>query len=308
MLLTFSCILCFAFFSHAAPDDPAGDPAHERDAGSPSITDETISPETETPGLKERIQQEKEIQKKPFSVSLHRPNYFLVTTYNNNPNIELYENADQEAPKRYEAKFQLSIRMLVWPELFNGKADLYTAYTQLSFWQIYSYSSPFRDTNYEPELLLSFDTDFNVLGLTNRLFIFGVNHQSNGMGPDFSRSWNRIYMEFIAERGRFLTGLKTWYRIPEDRDVDDNPDIEKYLGYGQIFGAYTFKKNIFSFLLRNNLRFDKNKGGVEAGWSYPIVNKLKVYVQYYNGYGESLADYNIPGNRIGLGVMINDWM
>jgi len=105
----------------------------------------------------------------------------------------------------------------------------FAAYTQLSLWQIYSYSCPFRETNYEPELLLSFDTKFNVLGSTNRLFIIGLNHQSNGMGPDLSRSWNRIYIEFIAERGNFFTGLKSWCRIPEDVEEDDNPDIEDYL-------------------------------------------------------------------------------
>ncbi|MFP4452592.1 MAG: phospholipase A [Desulfobacterales bacterium] len=165
-----------------------------------------------------------------------------------------------------------------------------------------------RETNYEPEIFLSFDTDFNFLGLTNRLFTFGANHQSNGMGPDLSRSWNRIYMEFIAERGNFATGLKTWYRIPKDTEDDDNPDIEDYLGHGHIFGAYKYRKNVFSFLLRNNLDFDDNKGALEIGWSYPIINKLRVYVQYFYGYGENLADYNVRSNRISFGVMINDWI
>jgi phospholipase A1 len=258
--------------------------------------------------LEQRIILEKQTQKKPFIVSLHRQNYFLGATYNSNPNRKLYESVGKEAPKDFEAKFQLSIRMLVWPNLFSGKADLYAAYTQLSFWQIYSFSSPFRETNYEPELFLSFGTNFNVLGLTNRLFLFGAVHQSNGMGGDLSRSWNRIYVEFIAGRGNFVTGLKAWYRIPEDKEDDDNPDIQHYLGYGHIFGAYKYRKNVFSFLFRNNLRFDENKGSIEVGWSYPIINRLRAYVQYFYGYGESLADYNVRTNRIGIGVMINDWI
>ena len=265
----------------------------------------------EKSSLEERIRLEKQNQKIPFSVSLHRPNYFLGATYNDNPNPDLYESLGREKPKYLEAKFQFSIRMLVWPEIY-GKADLYAAYTQQSYWQIYSYSSPFRETNYEPEMLLSFNTDFKVLGLTNRLFVFGVNHQSNGMA-DLSRSWNRIYTEFIAGRGNFMTGLKIWYRIPEDAEVDDNPDIEKYLGYGQIFGAYNLRGNVFSFLFRNNGRFEKNKGSIEIGWSRPIINtermnRFRIYVQYFNGYGESLADYKAPANRIGVGVMINDWL
>jgi phospholipase A1 len=283
-------------------------PGQDGERPDPSISGTETVTAPEESALQERILLEKQIQKKPFLVSLHRPNYFLGGTYNRNPNNKLYESLGRDPLKNYEAKFQFSIRMLVWPEVFNGKADLYAAYTQLSLWQIYSYSSPFRETNYEPEILLSFDTDFNVLGLTNRLFVLGVNHQSNGMGPDLSRSWNRIYMEFIADKGHFITGLKTWYRIPEDREQDDNPDIATYLGYGQIFGAYQYQKNVFSFTFRNNLRFDKNKGSLEAGWSYALINTFRVYLQYYNGYGESLADYNVPANRVSIGVMINDWI
>lgn len=258
--------------------------------------------------LEERIALEKEVQKKAFVVSLHRPNYFLGATYNESPNRELYEDVGMDPPKHYEAKFQLSVRLLAWPDLFKGKADLYAAYTQQSLWQIYSYSSPFRETNFEPELFLSFYTNFDVLGLSNRLFIFGINHQSNGMGPDLSRSWNRIYTEFIAGRGNFITGLKIWYRIPEDAEEDDNPDIEKYLGHGQIFGAYKYRKNVFSFLVRNNLKSDENRGSLELGWSYPIIRSFRFYMQYFNGYGESLVDYNIKTNRIGIGMMINDWI
>ncbi|MFO8083468.1 MAG: phospholipase A [Desulfobacterales bacterium] len=257
---------------------------------------------------RERKDFEKQTHKKAFAVSLHRPNYFLGATYNRNPNKELYKSVGRDEPEHYEAKFQLSARILVWPEIFNRKADLYASYTQRSLWQIYSESSPFRETNYEPEIFLSFDTDFDFFGLTNRLFSFGANHESNGMGPDLSRSWNRIYMEFIAERGNFVTGLRTWYRIAEDAEDDDNPDIEDYLGYGHIFGAYKYRKNVFSFLLRNNLDFDDNKGALEIGWSYPIINKLRLYVQYFYGYGESLADYNVRSNRISFGVMINDWI
>lgn len=320
-------VLVFSVFIDIAFSEPSeNNTLYDRDKPVPGdfvLNDEvameeksisTLSPVSENTNestsslLEERIILEKQIQKKPFVVSLHRPNYFLGATYNKNPNRELYENVGMDTPKHYEAKFQLSVRMLAWPDLFNGKADLYTAYTQQSFWQIYSYSSPFRETNFEPEILLSFDMEFNILGLTNRLFIFGLNHQSNGMGPDLSRSWNRVYMEFLAERGNFIAGLKAWYRLPEDAEEDDNPDIEDYMGHGQIFGAYKYRKNVFSFLVRNNLKFDENKGALEVGWSYPIIKSFRFYVQYFNGYGESLADYNFSTNRISIGVMINDWI
>jgi len=243
-----------------------------------------------------------------FAIQLHRPNYFLVMTYNNNPNVETYEQEGRDVPNKYEAKFQLSIKMLFWDDIFKGNGDLYGAYTQMSLWQIYDISSPFRETNYEPELFLEFDTDFNVLGLRNRTFRVGVNHQSNGQGGAFSRSWNRVFVEFMASKGNFSMGLKPWYRIPEHEEDDDNPDIEKYLGYGQLLGTYKWKDNIFSFTFRNNLRDNDNRSGLEVGWSHRLTNNLRAYIQYFNGYGESLIDYNNATNRIGLGIMINDWL
>lgn len=264
--------------------------------------------EQDTIDFDQRIKYQSDEDRNQFDVTLHRPNYFLPFTYNSNPNEKTYEQANEDIPNNYEAKFQLSFKMLLWENIFNDNGDLYGAYTQLSLWQIYNESSPFRETNYEPELFLRFDTDFNALGLRNKFLTFGVNHQSNGQEGDFSRSWNRLYVEFVASKGNFLMALKPWYRIPESEEDDDNPDIDNYLGYGQLSGAYKWRKNVFSFTFHNNLDFDDNNGAIEIGWSYPLVNNLRAYIQYYNGYGESLIDYDNYTNRIGCGIMINDWI
>ena len=255
-----------------------------------------------------RLNLEDEVKDKLFALTLHRPNYFLPVTYNENPNETTYEEAGKDLPNNYEAKFQLSFKMLMWENIFNGKGDLYAAYTQFSLWQIYNFSSPFRETNFEPELFLKFDTDFNFLGLHNRLFLIGLTHQSNGQDVPLSRSWNRIYLEFIATKGNFVLGFKPWYRIPESSEADDNPDIDEYIGYGKLFGAYKKGKHVFSFTLRNNLSLSGNRGGIEAGWSYELTRNLRAYLQYFNGYGESMVDYDNFTNRIGIGLMINDWL
>jgi phospholipase A1/A2 len=249
------------------------------------------------------------LKDKTFFVTLHRPNYFLGATYNDNPNAKTYTQSGRDVPNKYEAKFQLSFKMLLKKNLFNSRGDLFAAYTQRSWWQLYSTSAPFRETNYEPELFLRFDTDIPVVaGLRNNQFLIGFAHQSNGQGMELSRSWNRIYIEFIAKKDDFMLGLKPWYRIPENNATDDNPDIDKYLGYGKLYGAYRFGDFVVSFTLHNNLRWDENKGGLELGLSYGLMSNLRLYFQYFNGYGDSLIDYDNFTNRIGIGLMINDWL
>ncbi len=269
-----------------------------------SESDEDIS------ALERRIGEEEKIYGSSILLAPHRQNYFLVINYNNDPNTEIYADTGQDAPKNYEAKFQISFKVLTWNKIFGDNGDLFVAYTQRSVWQLYdqALSSPFRDTNFEPEVFMKFDTDFKIAGLKNRFFIIGFNHQSNGEGKPLSRSWNRIYSSFIAERGNLALILKPWYRIPEKKENDDNPNIEKYLGYGELIAAYHMKGHVFSIMLRNNLRSNKNRGAVELGWSYPFTPKVRGYVQYFNGYGESLIDYNNTVNRIGFGVMLNDWL
>lgn len=285
-----------------------------------SLAQQNPSPETDTlqkttaepqasPVSDKPSESEQAIKDKTFSVTLFRPNYFLGITYNENPNEKTYEEAGLDKPYIYEAQFQLSFKMLVKKNLFNIKGDLFAAYTQHSWWQIYNASSPFRETNYEPELFLRFNTDFPVMpGLRNKQFLFGAVHQSNGQSGVLSRSWNRIYIEFIARKGNFMLALKPWYRIPENEKSDDNPDIDRYLGSAKLYGAYQYGNNVFSFTLHNNLRSDENRGAIELGWSYALLSNLRLFLQYYNGYGESLIDYNNFTNRIGLGLMINDWL
>lgn len=119
-----------------------------------------------------------------------------------------------------------------------------------------------------------------------------------------SHSWDRIFAEGIYSYGNFVASLRAWYRIPEKAEKDDNPDITKYLGYGDLSFGYLWNKHLFTATLRNNLRED-NKGAILLDYSYPIYKNLYLYLQFFNGYGESLQDYNNSINRFGIGILFN---
>jgi phospholipase A1/A2 len=246
-----------------------------------------------------------------YAMKLHRPTWVLPISYNESPNIETIRDANPKKDvKKPEVVFQLSTKVKLWQDIFNRKADLWFGYTQRSFWQLYNFadSSPFRETNYEPELLLNFRTDYSLLGLKGNFINVGINHQSNGQSEPLSRSWNRVVLNFGFEKNRFSFLLKTWCRIPESAEEDDNPNIEKYLGYGELWAFHFQKKHRFGLMLRNNLNFHKNRGAVQVEWSFPLIfERLAGYLQYYVGYGESLMDYNHKTNRVGMGLILLDW-
>ena len=253
---------------------------------------------------------DEEGQRRKFAINFHRSNYFLPFTYNTSPNVDVLREDDPDKTlKKAEVAFQLSFKAKLWQDVLGQKMDLWFGYTQRSFWQLYNFddSSPFRETNYEPELLLNFKTDYRILGLTGRFINLGFNHQSNGQSDPLSRSWNRVVANFGFERGRFSLLLKTWYRIPESAAKDDNPNIEKYLGYGELWAYYFLKKHRLGLMLRNNFSFHTNRGALQAEWSFPIYEWVNGYVQYFVGYGESLIDYNHTVNRIGIGFIVADW-
>jgi phospholipase A1 len=248
-------------------------------------------------------------RRRGFALRPHRFNYLLPYTYNATPSEELLRADPGAKIQRQEVKFQISFKTKLWQDVLGGNRDLWIAYTQLSFWQFYDFenSSPFRETDYEPELLLNFRTRYDLFGLQGRYINVGINHQSNGRSRPLSRSWNRLVANFGFERDRLTVILKTWYRIPENEQDDDNPGIERYLGYGQIDVHYRRGGHLFGLSFRNNLRGSGNKGAVQLDWSFPLFRYVSGYLQYLNGYGESLLDYRVSANRIGAGFVLKEW-
>lgn len=253
-------------------------------------------------------QLDREAQASMPGVTFHRSNYALVLSYNAFPNAAPLQAVDPtKTLVKPEVTFQLSFKARLWRDILGENLTLWAAYTQRSFWQLYNFddSSPFRDTNYEPELLLTLGTRLDLLGLNLRFVQAGVNHQSNGQSEPLSRSWNRIVANAGLERGDFSLLLKGWVRVP-DAD-DDNPGMTHYLGCGEIWGFYFLGRHRLGVMLRDNLNFRENRGALQVEWSFPLFAMMAGYVQYFLGYGESMLDYDHRVHRIGVGFVLADW-
>lgn len=269
-----------------------------------------IAPSDGRPALEQRLEKERDLARRAFAVIPYRPNYILHT-YSHQPNVTPFLAEDPNTDFQHqEIKFQFSLRVPLYNKMFGENGDLWFGYTQLSFWQAYNWerSSPFRETSHEPELGLSFNTDFPLIGLKHRLLMLGLSHQSNGRGEPLSRSWNRLWASFQLERGNFLLTLKPWVRIPESSRHDGNPDILDYVGRAELRSSYKYREQVVSFMLRNNLLGADNRSGYELGWSFPFSKRIKGFMQLYNGYGESLIDYDVRNRRVGLGILVEDWL
>lgn len=245
----------------------------------------------------------------------HKQNYLLFGRYTDRVNYHPYEAYFRAVDDKdigldnTESKFQLSFKLKALEDLFGSGVDLWFGYTQQNHWQVFNkgISAPFRETNYEPEAFFSIPTDYNLLGLRGRFVNLGFVHQSNGQSNLLSRSWNRIYAQAGFEVGdSFGLSIKPWYRLPEKASEDDNPKITEYLGNFETIASYRLNKHTFSLLARST--FDFQRGFAQLDWSYPLQDKLKGYIQFTSGYGESLIDYNHRQNTFGIGILLSDWM
>jgi phospholipase A1 len=269
------------------------------------------------PGVVEaRLASDRRAATRPFSVIAHRPNYFLLAAWNAEGwDASLYRADTGDAAYSnddIESQFQVSLKVPLAVGLLDDRMDLYGAYTNRSFWQVYNdeYSEPFRETNHEPELWAQFSNDWTFLGITNSVNTVGYVHQSNGQSGLLSRSWDRLFATVVFERAHWALAFKPWVWISPDKEDSGNPDIDDYLGHGEVRLVYGRKGHVFSAMLRNQLESGFDRGATEVSWSFPVFDYpyLRGYMQYFYGYGESLIDYNQKVNRIGVGISVTDWL
>lgn len=264
--------------------------------------------------LDKRLKEEDWDNYSPFTLLPHKNNYLLPVSYAKGLNPTLDRDGDSAPTERFEAKYQLSLKTPLWTRIYKDQGYLFFAFTQQAYWQAYNsaISSPFRETNYEPELILAFPHFYGVDEAASRIISISLSHQSNGRAGELSRSWNRIKLNWVGSIGDVFVSFSPWYRIPEsakafegDPRGDDNPDINDYMGFFELSAAYKNNTETYRVMVRNNLKND-NKGALQLSYSRPLNKYLRWYAEVFTGYGDSLIDYDRPVTRFGIGFELND--
>ncbi|SEG35216.1 Phospholipase A1 [Flavobacterium urumqiense] len=119
----------------------------------------------------------------------------------------------------------MSFKTKVLQKFFRGHIDFWVAYTEISYWQIYNTNllRPFREVNYEPELILNFPVKFKLFGLNIRMIGMAINHESNWNSDPYSLSWNRIIFHAGFLNNHLSIYSRPWLILSAAKN--DNPDI-----------------------------------------------------------------------------------
>lgn len=251
---------------------------------------------------------------KKYILIPHKGTFLMPLSYNANPNNKIYNeflppNLIEERGdfnKNTEVEFQISFLILTNKNIFNSSFSTFIGYTHQAWWQVYNtnWSRPFRETNYTPEIFFRkiVDTPVSFLGGKIIVYDFGLVHQSNGQTQELSRSWNRIFFRFVNAYKKLIIKTTVWYRIPESDGLDENPDIVKYNGYGEVDLKYKIEKSDVNLRLIPGTKYL----GAELSYSYPWKEGLRFFLKASQGYGLSMIDYNHNNKKIGLGIILAD--
>lgn len=253
-------------------------------------------------------------KKGTFRMTPYKPIYVTIVRWESNPNKQPFSentNYNQPVPINYspfEAKLDISLKTKVAQGLFWGYGDVWVGYTQKALWQAYNkaLSRPFRELNYEPEVILNVAMKIDIFIAKLRMAGVSLNHQSNGMTVPLSRSWNRVIFFAGFERNTWQVYLRRWIRLPDSDD--ENPAITDYYGRGEIIVIKNLKRHQLALIATNSLRFDiTNRGSLKATWSFPVYRNLRMQFHAGYGYGETLVDYNHKQGTLGICVSLIDW-
>jgi len=201
-----------------------------------------------------------------------------------------------------DVKIQLSLKL--FPFEISDKWTCYLGYTQITVWNAYGKSAPFRDNSYMPGFY--FDGDLK----DNNHLILGLEHRSNGRPyygnplasetvQDYSRGMNYVFASWRKTINRHQFGFdakagvgsgigtypRCWERYTQDLFL-------YYLGYATF--DYRFDAERFSFHTCLTPIVNKSIANVTIEPSYRIVKSdkfpLRLMLQFHYGFDDALCD------------------
>lgn len=233
----------------------------------------------------------KELDYGPY-YGLYKDNYFTVGT----------DPTRKPTALNSDVKFQISFMFRLTEATLPWNSFLFVMYTQKTFWNVFQESLPMRDINFNPGIGWTkpfFAKDRYVGKMTILL-----EHESNGRDGEASRSWNKVSLCASTMVDEWLmVHAKYWIPII---DGGNNKDILKYSGIFQGGFVVNTPNKEWSW----GLTWVKRKGWNlnfntvwEMSWRVYDKMNLNLYLQYYNGYGENLLDYNQFHSRLRVGIV-----
>jgi phospholipase A1 len=252
------------------------------------------------------------IDRETFRLEPYQPIYIMLARWSSSPNVQptgkneefsLSEPVDLDV---VEAKFQISFKTKIAQGLFDNKGDLWVGYTQLAAWQVYNrpLSRPFREINYEPELIFNYPLDFEFIGFKAKMAGMAFNHQSNGQSLPRSRSWNRLIFHFAMEKEGWQVIFRPWYVIKGR--TEDNPDAANFIGRAELTVIHAIGEHMIYAVGKHPFNRLK-RGSLELNYVFPINGNLRAHLQFFTGYGETMIDYRHYQNTFGIGISLIDW-
>lgn len=225
---------------------------------------------------------------------LYKDNYFVVGTSIGN---------EWPSKTNSDVKFQISIAQRLTRATLPWNTYLYLFFSEKVLWNVFEKSMPMRDLNFNPGI--GWSKPFFIKDRYVGKMTLILEHESNGRDGDASRSWNKVSLSGSVLVSEWLmVHSKFWIPIV---DSDNNRDILRYSGIWQSGFEVSLKERKFifgaTFVKRRgwNLNFNSI---LEFSWRIHKKSNQYFFVQYYNGYGECLLDYNQFHSRLRAGIVI----
>ncbi|SHG28244.1 phospholipase A1 [Salegentibacter echinorum] len=226
--------------------------------------------------------------------SIHKDNYFISGIPTNT----------EVSKKTADAKYQISFKQLLTRNTLPLDSYLYLTYTQKAFWNIYEFSSPFQEINFNPGIGLGkaiYKEDDQLAGLA----AIELEHESNGRDSIYSRSWNRVTFSYHTSISpKTVLSVKAWVPF---KYKDGNPELLEYVGPGEVNLSHEFKpdKLVFNLMIRKGLNWEW-KGAIRSRLYYRPFEASSLYLmlEWYSGHAESLIDYSEFKSIVRFGFVI----